>query len=142
MGEGQERQNLSELASELGVENQVKFLGWVEEPIHYIKASDAFVMPSRHEPLGNALLEAWQAKVPTVSTKSEGPTWYMRDKFDGILTEIDDVEQMTLALQTLIEDEHLRNFYTQNASERLKQMFDEQAVVDAYLKVFKGDFSD
>ena len=49
MGEGQERQNLSKLASELGIESRVKFLGWVEEPIHYIKASDAFVMPSRHD---------------------------------------------------------------------------------------------
>ena len=142
MGEGQERQNLSELASELGVENRVKFLGWVEEPIHYIKASDAFVMPSRHEPFGNALLEAWQAKVPTVSTKSEGPTWYMRDKIDGILTEIDDVEQMALALKKLMKDKDLRDFYVKNASGRLKKMFDEQAVVDAYLKVFKGDFSD
>ena len=142
MGEGQERQNLSKLATELGVEKRVKFLGWVEEPIHYIKASDAFVMPSRHEPLGNALLEAWQAKVPTVSTKSEGPTWYMRDKIDGILTEIDDVEQMALALKKLIKDKDLRDFYVKNASDRLKKMFDEQAVVDAYLKVFKGDFSD
>ena len=141
MGEGQERQNLLDLASELDISDRVKFLGWVEAPIHYIKASDAFVMPSRHEPLGNALLEAWQAKVPTVSTKSEGPTWYMRDKFDGILTDIDDVEQMTLALQKLMEDEHLREFYVKNASERLKQMFDEQSVVDAYLKVFQGDFS-
>ena len=110
MGEGQEKQNLSELASELGVENRVKFLGWVEEPIHYIKASDAFVMPSRHEPLGNALLEAWQAKVPTISTKSEGPTWYMRDKIDGILTEIDNVDQMTKALKKLMEDRNLRIF--------------------------------
>ena len=49
---------------------------------------------------------------------------------------------MTLALQKLIKDEHFREFYVENASERLKQMFDEQSVVDAYLKVFKGDFSD
>ena len=66
----------------------------------------------------------------------------MRDKIDGILTEIDNVDQMTKALKKLMEDRNLRNFYTQNASERLKQMFDEKAVVDAYLKVFKGDFSD
>ena len=38
--------------------------------------------------------------------------------------------------------EFIRDFYVKNASDRLKKMFDEQAVVDAYLKVFKGDFSD
>ena len=99
-------------------------------------------MPSRHEPLGNALLEAWQAKVPTVSTKSEGPTWYMRDKVDGVLTEIDDVGQISSALRSLIADRNLRNFYVKNASERLEQMFNEEAVVNSYLKVFKGQFND
>ena len=49
---------------------------------------------------------------------------------------------MALALKTLIKDKDLRDFYVKNASDRLKKMFNEQAVVDAYLKVFKGDFSD
>ena len=142
MGEGPEKQKLVNLSSELDISDRIKFLGWVEEPIHYIKASDAFVMPSRHEPLGNALLEAWRAKVPTVSTKSEGPTWYMRDKVDGVLTDIDNVDQISSALSSLIQNENLRNFYVKNASERLEQMFNEEAVVTAYLNVFKGQFND
>ena len=142
MGEGPEKHNLFSLTTELGISERVKFLGWVDEPIHYIKASDAFVMPSRHEPLGNALLEAWQAKVPTVSTKSEGPNWYMRNKVDGVLTDIDDVDQISSALKNLIADENLRNFYVKNASERLERMFNEEAVVNSYLKVFEGQFND
>ena len=142
MGEGPEEQKLVSLTSELGMSERVKFLGWVEEPIHYIKASNAFVMPSRHEPLGNALLEAWKAKVPTVSTKSEGPTWYMRDKVDGVMTEIDNVDQISSALKSLIEKEELRNFYVKNASERLEQMFNEKAVVNSYLRIFEGQFND
>lgn len=142
MGEGPEKQKLINLTTELNVSERVKFLGWVEEPIHYIKASDAFVMPSRHEPLGNALLEAWQAKVPTVSTKSEGPSWYMRDKIDGIMTAIDSVDQISSALRSIIADEHLRKFYIKNASERLEKMFNEEAVVNAYLKVFKGQINE
>ena len=142
MGEGPEEQKLVGLASELGMSERVKFLGWVEEPIHYIKASDAFVMPSRHEPLGNALLEAWQAKVPTITTKSEGPTWYMRDKVDGVLTDIDNVDQISSALRSLIEKETLRNYYVKNASDRLEQMFNEEAVVNSYLRVFEGQFND
>ena len=142
MGEGPEKQKLVDLSSELDISDRIKFLGWVEEPIHYIKASDAFVMPSRHEPLGNALLEAWRAKVPTGSTKSEGPTWYMRDKVDGVLTDIDNVDQISSALSSLIQNENLRNFYVKNASERLEQMFNEEAVVTAYLNVFKGQFDD
>ena len=142
MGEGPEEQKLMSLTRDLGISERVKFLGWVEEPIHYIKVSDAFVMPSRHEPLGNALLEAWQAKVPTVSTKSEGPTWFMRDKVDGILTDIDNIGQISSGLQSLIADKNLRDFYVKNASERLERMFNEEAVVNSYLKVFEGQFND
>ena len=80
-------------------------------------------------------------KGTTVSTKSEGPTWYMRDKVDGILTEIDDANHISLALKNLQEDKKLGEFFVKNATDRLNQMFDEKAVVDAYLKVFQGDFS-
>ena len=142
MGEGPEEQKLVDLATNLNISERIKFLGWVEEPIHYIRASDAFVMPSRHEPLGNALLEAWQANVPTVSTKSEGPTWYMRDKVDGVMTDIDNVDQISSALTSILTDQNLRKFYVKNASARLKQMFEEEAVVNSYLEVFMGQFNE
>ena len=66
----------------------------------------------------------------------------MRDKVDGVLTDIDNVEQISSALRSLIENENLRNFYVKNASERLEQMFNEEAVVNSYLKVFEGQFND
>lgn len=140
IGDGTERAALESLAADLGVQDRVRFTGWVKEPIHYIAAANAFVMPSRHEPLGNVLIEAWQAGVPTVSTRSEGPSWYMRDGVDGIMTAIDDDAAIAAGLARLRDDPALGREFVRNAKERLAECLSEDSVVDAYLRVFKGDF--
>ena len=104
-------------------------------------AADAFVMPSRHEPLGNTLLEAWKVGVPTVATRSEGPDWYMRDGIDGIVTEIDDHDAIAAGLARIRDDKTLAASFVAGARARLDQYFSKSAIVDAYLKVFSGDFS-
>ena len=141
LGDGQERAALETLAQSLGVADRVRFAGWVPEPMHYIAAADAFVMPSRHEPLGNTLLEAWQAGVPTVSTRSEGPDWYMRDGIDGIVTAIDDDAAIAAGLGRIRDDRALGQTFVANARARLAERFSKDAVVDAYTRVFAGDFS-
>lgn len=140
LGDGQEKENLSNLAKSLGVTDRVKFFGWVQEPIHYIRSSDALVLPSQQETLGNSILEAWHSQVPTIATRTEGPKWFMRQNVDGILIDIDNVNQLSKAIEKLINDEKLRKSLVKNASTRLKEMFSEDSVVDAYIRLFKGDF--
>ncbi|SPH24772.1 N-acetyl-alpha-D-glucosaminyl L-malate synthase [Defluviimonas aquaemixtae] len=141
-GDGKEREALEALVRDCRMTDRTRFLGWQDEPIHQIAAADAFVMPSRHEPLGNMLLEAWQAGVPSVSTASEGPSWFMRDGTDGLVVPIDDVDALAAALERLRTDREAAGRFAENAKSRLQEMFSEQGVVDAYLKLFSGDFSD
>lgn len=140
IGDGSERRVLEELAQALGVTDRVRFVGWVKEPIHFVASADAFVLPSRHETLGNALLEAWHAGVPSISTRSEGPSWFMRDGIDGIMTAIDDVTAMVAGLNRLRDEPDLAEAFVANARARLAELFSEEAVVDAYIGVFRGDF--
>ncbi|MEO1798106.1 MAG: glycosyltransferase [Pseudomonadota bacterium] len=133
MGDGAEMPALRQLASELGLEDRVRFLGWIDETLHGIAAGDAFLMPSRHEPLGNMLIEAWQAGIPSVSTRSEGPEWFMRDGVDGLMTEIDDVEAITAALIEIRDNPSRAADFTRNARTRLDEMFSERAITDAYI---------
>lgn len=135
-GEGPERRNLESLALDLGLSDRIRFTGWVAEPIHYLAAADAFVMPSRHEPLGNVLLEAWHAGVPSISTRSEGPSWYMRDGVDGLMVDIDDIPAMATALENLRDDRATAAYFAANARDRLEQLFSEKAIVAAYRDLF------
>ena len=141
-GDGPERGPLQALARELGMTDRIRFTGWISEPIHHLAAADAFVMPSRHEPLGNILLEAWHAGVPSVSTRSEGPTWYMRDGIDGLMVDIDDSSAMAAALVRLRDDRGLAASFVKNARDRLEEMFSETAVVAAYRELFTSRSED
>ncbi|MGK0440264.1 MAG: glycosyltransferase involved in cell wall biosynthesis [Pseudohongiellaceae bacterium] len=66
MGEGGKRRELAALVTQLGVQEQVTFLGKIEKGAYYLKAFDYFVFPSRREGFGLALIEAIAAKLPVI----------------------------------------------------------------------------
>lgn len=140
VGDGALRGDLEKLAAQLGVADRVRFIGWVDEPVHHIAAGDAFLMPSRHEPLGNLLLEAWAAGVPSVSTRSDGPNWYMRDGVDGLMADIDDDAGIAAALTRLRDDPQTARAYAASARQRLDDFMSEDSVCADYMRVFSGDF--
>ncbi|WP_377290001.1 glycosyltransferase [Rhizobium sp. SG2393] len=146
VGEGEKRGELEALVREKGMEGRTRFTGWVEEPMNYVAAGNVFVMPSRHEPLGNVILEAWQADVPVVTTRSEGPSWFVREGEDALFCEIDDVAGTIAAINRLRSDPALAERLRREGRRRLDADFRRDAVVDAYLDLFRrvqaGDVAD
>ena len=141
IGDGEERPALEALVREVGMAGRTRFTGWVEEPIHHIAATDVFGMPSRHEPLGNVILEAWQAGVPVVATLSEGPAWYMVDGENGMLVDIDDLDAFTAAVGLLQSDRAFAETLIAGGRARLEEMFSRDRIVDRYLDLFAGDLA-
>ncbi len=137
LGDGEERGALEALAKERGVEGRVRFLGWQKDTRPYVAAADIFVMPSSHEPLGNVILEAWAQKRPVVSSRSEGPMWFMRDGENGLLVDIDDVAGFSRAIARLLSDKALAASIAEGGYRTLMQQFSEDAVCDAYIDLFK-----
>lgn len=136
IGDGKERAALEALAAEEGIAERTRFIGWVDEPIHYIAACDVLGMPSRHEPLGNVVLEAWQAGTPVVSTRSEGPSWYMVDGENGILTDIDDLEPFVAGLRRVRDDPAFGARLVAGGHGQLATLFSRDGIVDQYLDLF------
>lgn len=136
IGEGRERPALEALAADLGIADRVRFTGWLEEPVHHIAAADVFAMPSRHEPLGNSVLDAWRAGVPVVSTRSEGPAWYMRHEKNGLLTDIDDVEDFARQIARVRRAHKMRARIVQGGVDSLDGQFSKDRIVDQYLDLF------
>lgn len=136
VGDGREAEALLWQADDLGVSDRVRFAGWREDPTEVIAAADAFVLPSRDEPLGNALIEAWRVGVPSVASMTDGPCWYAEDGRDALLVPVGDAEAIASALRRLVADSDLRERLVAGASQTLSERFDRDAVVDAYLELF------
>jgi len=142
IGEGQEAENLKNLAKERGANGRIRFVGWKDDPSPYVAASDIFCMPSRHEPLGNVILEAWSIGVPVVAARSEGPSWFMCDEDNGLMVAIDDVDGFANAFERLHSDDRLRNRIVEGGHETLARRFSKQAIAQQYMRLFSGQIED
>lgn len=136
IGHGEQEENLRKLAAELGVTDRVRFAGWQADPRPLIAASDVFIAASSHEPLGNVILEAWAQEVPVVSTRSEGPSWFMSNGKDGLMVDIGDADAMAGAVERLRADRELVRQLVAGGRETLKRQFSEEGVVQAYIDLF------
>jgi glycosyltransferase involved in cell wall biosynthesis len=139
VGDGPESSNLHRLVEELGMEGRLRFAGWRDDPRPYIAASDVFAMASRHEPLGNVILEGWAQRVPVVATRSEGPLWLIQDGENGLLADIEDHEQFAQAILRAMSDHNLAAKIVRGGKASLEERFSEQAVVDRYIQVLGGE---
>ncbi|MDF3193739.1 glycosyltransferase [Pseudomonas sp. 1928-m] len=72
VGSGRLEGSLKGLSRELGVSQQVLFLGQIPEARRYFKAFDVFALSSDHEPFGMVLLEAMAAGVLLIATACGG----------------------------------------------------------------------
>ncbi|WP_419729161.1 glycosyltransferase [Lichenicola sp.] len=106
-GEGPERAALEALARAEGVADRLHMPGWAENTGGLLAASDVLVCPSRHEPLGNVVIEAFSASRPVVAASSQGPVELIVHGNDGLLVPLEDAIALGQALALLLEDRAL-----------------------------------
>lgn len=135
-GEGPQRGELEALASHLGVLPRVRFLGWRDDIAALFAAADLFVCPSRHEPLGNVVIEAWAQGKPVVACASQGPSQLIGDGTDGLLVAVDDDVALAAAIRRALSDTDLAARLGAAGRAAFEASFTEAAVVAAYRAFF------
>ncbi len=105
MGDGPEKENIIQLAADLGISDKVTFTGTYvrREFAGRLADSDIFVLPSRSETFGLVYAEALAAGVPVVSTKCGGPEDFIDDS-NGLLVNVDDADALAEAMGTMIDN--------------------------------------
>lgn len=135
-GEGPERAALEAQAARLGIAPRIRFLGWREDMPALHAAADLFVCSSRHEPLGNIVLEAWAQRKPVVAARSPGPEGLIADGESGLLVPKDDPAALAAAIARVLDDPALAARLGDGGRAALDRQFSEAAVVGRYLDFF------
>jgi glycosyltransferase involved in cell wall biosynthesis len=108
IGEGHLRGQLSEQAAALAVDGCVRLLGHRPDARLLLDAADVFVLPSLHEGMPLAALEAMEAGLPVVATRVIGSAEVVVDGETGLLTRAGDAPALTTALADILADPALR----------------------------------
>jgi N-acetyl-alpha-D-glucosaminyl L-malate synthase BshA len=137
VGDGPERVPTERKARELGVFDNIRFLG-KQDPIEEILSiADVFLMPSDSETFGLAALEAMACRVPTVVSDVGGLPELVEDGETGYLCAVDDIDAFTDRTRALLTDEDLHEQMAQAARERAVNTFDIDHVVPKYEEYYE-----
>ncbi|NQD70034.1 N-acetyl-alpha-D-glucosaminyl L-malate synthase BshA [Sphingobacterium shayense] len=131
VGDGPERRETEELARQLGISQDVRFLGKQEAIEEILSVSDLFLMPSSSESFGLAALEAMACHVPVISSNAGGLPELNKHGVSGFLSNIGDIDEMSKnALDILADSDRLSAF--KNAAYKRAKEFDLTRILPLY----------
>lgn len=106
-----EIEKAEKLSKELGTENRVKFLGWVngEAKDKIFREASVFCLPSYAEGFPMAVLDAWAYGMPVVTTPVGGIPDIVQDGINGLLFQPGDIKTLSMQLEKLIKNKSLRD---------------------------------
>ena len=139
VGDGPERPKLERDAERLGVDDRLHFVGFFAHdrlPAVFAHA-DLLVLPSLYEELGTVLLEAMQAALPIVASKTGGIPDVIDNGVNGMLVPPGDPEALARAIDCLLADRKLACRLSEGAQERAKD-YDWEVLAERVLRVYRG----
>lgn len=131
VGDGPDRRNAEELARQLGVSQDVRFLGKQDAIEEILSVSDLFLMPSSSESFGLAALEAMACHVPVVSSNADGLPELNIHGVSGFLSNVGDVDDMAKHAIHVLEDCNRLKAFKDAAFARAKE-FDITRILPLY----------
>ena len=135
-GDGDERQRLMNLATALNIDNKVHFAGWQDDVRSFLLQGDLFVLPSRYEPFGIAVLEAMACGIPIVATKCHGPVEIL-DTGSAWLCDAGE-DALTDTLRTAINDPGGRRQRAQAAWSSFRERYAADVVVPKFESLYES----
>lgn len=136
-GDGPLQGELMAQAERLGLTDRVRFLGWRTDRGALLRTADLLAVPSRYEPFGTVMVEAWQTGTPLVAAAAQGPAATVEDGENGLLVPIDDVSALAAALRRVIDDPALRARLVAGGRQTYEARFTRAAVVSAWRAAYE-----
>jgi glycosyltransferase involved in cell wall biosynthesis len=136
VGDGPERAALEALAAELGLGTLVTFRGQLldADVARAYAEADVFVLPSRSEGFGVALIEAMATGLPVVATRSGGPEDIVLAG-DGLLVAPDDARDLAEGIATLVGN--IETYDARRIAERAAERFAPDAIAERLVRLYR-----
>ncbi|WP_134089489.1 N-acetyl-alpha-D-glucosaminyl L-malate synthase BshA [Olivibacter sp. XZL3] len=136
VGDGPDRVNAEQLCRDLGVCNDVRFLGKQDAIEEILSVADLFMMPSESESFGLAALEAMACSVPVISSNAGGLPELNIDGKTGFLDDVGAIDSMAAHAVYILEDDERLAAFKSAALARAKE-FDLGLILPIYEQYYQ-----
>ena len=137
VGDGPDRVPAEHLARELGVYEDVRFMGKQEAVIDILSIADVFVMPSASETFGLAALEAMACGVPVVASNIGGLPELIDHGENGFLCPLDNIDAFSERIRQIISNDNLQDRMGNAARAKALEHFDNAKVIPMYEQLYQ-----
>ncbi len=137
-GKGDEKENLKNLSSKLGLLDKVVFTGFVSENEKWclLRRCDIFVLPSSVEGHPITIIEAMSCGKPIIATNIETFTEIIENGKNGILVPLHSYNKLADAIIELLLNKKKRRIIGENAKENASEIFDIKNTASKYLDIY------
>lgn len=137
LGEGWAREKLEELIDKYKL-NNVKLLGFKENPYKYIKQGDLFICSSKNEGFSLVIAEAMILGLPVISTNCSGPNELLNFGEYGFMVENNE-DALYEGLKEILKDEEKLKYYIEKSKERVN-FFNYKDRISDIERLFNNDY--
>ncbi|MBO1096420.1 glycosyltransferase family 4 protein [Enterococcus casseliflavus] len=134
-GLGELDSDLKMLVENLGISQNVVFLGFQENVIDYLKSADCFIFPSLQEGLPVSLMEAMAVPLPVICSKIRGNVDLIDNNKGGILVQPNDIKRISEAIEYMYANENIREEFRKYNYEKVK-LFDTSIVNEKMFELY------
>lgn len=131
IGDGPERRQMEDLCRQIGLCDEIRFLGKQDAVEELLAISDLFFIPSQSESFGLAALEAMACEVPVISSNAGGLPEVNIHGVTGFLSDVGDVDAMAHHAISILSDDNVLQSFRKNALEQAER-FDIRHVLPKY----------
>lgn len=137
VGDGPQKGELYDLASAVGIRENVVFTGIRNDMPEIYSLFDIFVIASFTEGLPMVLLEAMASHVPVIATKVGAIPQVLDHGVSGLLVEPGNIERLQEAMKLLLRNKEQAKSFARKAYERVSANFSSKVMANQYLDVYR-----
>jgi glycosyltransferase involved in cell wall biosynthesis len=139
VGDGDMRHGLESRVRQLGVAHAVRFLGYRsgDDLVRLYKLADVVCMPSRNEPFGIVVLEAWSAGKPVLASQNGGPAEYVRHEVNGLKI-YPNPESVVWGVNRMFSNLDQARWMGRNGRRTVQERFTWDTITEQMLAIYQG----
>ena len=138
-GDGDMKDSLESRIRQLGVAHAVRFLGYRngDELVRLYKLAEVVCVPSRNEPFGIVVLEAWSASKPVIASQNGGPAEYVRHEVDGLKI-YPTPDSVVWGVSRMFSDFVRARWMGRNGRKAVQERFTWDTITEQMLAIYQG----